>query len=131
MAVLLKRSIAFFVDAIILGVFFSVFKIIFISLDFELNSFSYFLFLTPIFFKDIVFRNASIGKKIVGIAIFSRDGSIPDFKILIKRAFLMTIVGYFYFWKGFFIDKCYYSTLIEWEDKNFGTKVVNLKALRK
>lgn len=125
MTILLKRSIAFFIDALFLGMFFTVFKKVFILLSFEPNSFSYFLLLIPFFFKDIVFRNASVGKKIMGISILNKDGSIPDFKLLIKRAFLMTGIGYIYAWKGFFIDKKYYSALIEWEEKSFGTSVVD------
>ncbi|MBR2634560.1 MAG: RDD family protein [Clostridia bacterium] len=125
MEVLRKRLIAFFFDALILGVFYSIFKRIFLWLNMEPNSISYFLFISPFFFKDIVFRNASVGKKIVGLAIYNKDGSIPNFKLLIKRSFLMTTIGYLYFCKGFFVDKKYYSALIEWEEKTFGTKVVN------
>lgn len=35
--------------------------------------------------KDLLFKNASIGKKIMGIAIYTEDGNIPIKNILIKR----------------------------------------------
>lgn len=41
--------------------------------------------------KDLLFRNASIGKKIVGIAIYFKD-EIPPKKLIIKRNLLTVIV---------------------------------------
>ena len=131
MPLLLKRSIASFIDDFVVAVFFYIFQNIFIKFGFELNFFVYFLFLTPLFFKDIVFRNASIGKKIVGLVICNKDGSLPDFKILVKRAFLMYSVGYYYFLKGLCIDKIYFSELVYWEENTFGTKVINSKTRNK
>lgn len=35
--------------------------------------------------KDLMFKNASFGKKILGLGIFYENGKIPSFKILINR----------------------------------------------
>ena len=48
-----------------------------------------------IFFKDCVFRNASLGKRMLGVSIYTIDWQMPTMVDLIKRLFYQYIVGSF------------------------------------
>lgn len=84
-----KRIVAFYIDNMIVsGVSMLIFLII---SNFDLVGIFYYfnwyiivgLILTSL--KDIVFRNASIGKKLLGIKIEKDDGKLPSILILILR----------------------------------------------
>ena len=84
------------------------------------------LFMLPLGFRDFVFRNASIGKKIVGICVFDKDFNVPSFKTLFIRGFYGTTVEYLMFSKAMHLDGEYIS-LFDWERDKIGTFVIDKK----
>ncbi len=89
-----------------------------------------FIIISFIFVKDIVFRNASIGKKIMGIAIFNREWKAPGILVMIKRNLLMYTIGYALWWKAVFVDGNK-MTVIDWERNTLGTTVIDIKVFKK
>ena len=83
----------------------------------------------PIFLKDLVFRNASIGKKLLGIVIYDNNWQPPKVKILVKRTVLMLTAGYLLFFKIKFIDGDM-TELFNWEKNYIGTRVIDKKIFK-
>ena len=71
-------------------------------------------------FKDFLFRNASFGKKIMGLVILDDKSNVPSLKIMIKRGFLMPTLGYVIFVKSIFTGDDFKN----WELDKLKTKVV-------
>ena len=104
------------------------------SLDFKISvvpvslpSFGFFIISLPIVFKDFVFGNAGIGKKIMGLVIVDKDNQKPTTKVLIKRGIIMPLFGSLMFAK-------YSGTkngFEDWEMRKIGTKVIAKKDLEK
>ena len=129
MKILKKRALAFLID----GFMFSILWVY--GQSFLLNWFPNagkiinIILFVPLFFKDLVFRNASIGKKLLGIEIYNDDWKSPSFGTLIKRAFLMTTIGYVLFFKSKFVDGEIIS-LFDWEREHLHTRVIDKKVLK-
>jgi len=98
--------IAILIDGFVFGAFYTLLKD-FIIPDpfFDLGIISYLILFLPLFCKDMLFRNASLGKKIMGISIFDRNWKKPSFPLLFKRAFLTLTVGYMICCKSIFVEK--------------------------
>lgn len=89
----IRRLLALFLDISIITIGLSIIlDFIFVNIFTEESyvyiitfSFTYTIFYFALFItKDFLFKNASLGKKIFGIAIFSND-EIPSKKVLFKR----------------------------------------------
>ena len=80
-------------------------------------SFGAILITIPIFCRDLLFRNASLGKKIMRIKIVDFDGNMPKAKTVIKRGFLMNTVGFVLLFLKYDIQK--------WEIDVCKTKIVH------
>ncbi len=128
MKILKKRAFAFLIDVLLYGMFFVPATKLLAFLNNHHGAFFYIVFLAPFFFRDIVFRNASIGKKIMGIGIFSIDWKYISPWVLLKRSLLMTSVGYLYLWKSVFIEHNTIA-LFDWERECLETRVVDLKVV--
>ena len=74
--------------------------------------------------KDLTFKNASIGMKIMGLMVLDKDFNIPDKKLLIKRGFRMFFQRDLEF--ALYKNKEHY--VIKWEYNRFGTITVNKKS---
>ena len=130
MKILTKRAIALFIDGLVFGIYYSLCHNILSNWIEYLGTVVYVILLVPLFFKDIIFRNASIGKKIMGIAIYDVNWEKPKLAILVKRAFLMLTVGYLLFWKSMFVDGEIIA-LFDWERNSLKTVVIEKKVLKK
>ena len=75
--------------------------------------------------KDLLFRNASVGKKIMGLVIVDDKRNIPNIKNMLKRGILMPTLGYIIFITSAF-DKDYFEM---WELNTLKTMVVNKSTL--
>lgn len=125
MKIIKKRVLALLVDSFILGSIIAILQLIFPDLFLD-NVFWACLIVVPFVCRDFVFRNASIGKKLFGIAIYDKNWKKPTFILLLKRSFLTATVGYVLAWKYRFIDG---NTLllIDWERETLGTMVIDKK----
>jgi uncharacterized RDD family membrane protein YckC len=99
MKVLKKRAIALLIDGFILGIYYEFLRLLLPENFFNLGVFSYIIIFVPFFFRDCIFKNASIGKKIVGIKVFTIDWTTPSVLLLAKRALFMATIGYVLWWK--------------------------------
>ena len=76
-----------------------------------------------VFFGDLVFRNASIGKKLMGFIVVDDKWKKPSVGKLFKRKLLMYSIGWLVFIKlGFNVKK-----LAIWEYDHVHTRVVEKK----
>ena len=85
MKIFKKRFIAFVIDLLILGCLIFILKQ-FVTI--RKNSFEYAALFLPLFFRDFIFKGASIGKAIVGIRIYGKEWESPSFFLLLKRSVL-------------------------------------------
>ena len=129
MKIIRKRILAFLIDSFFLGSIFVLCQILFSYWRIKIGTIGYVLLFVPFMFKDLIFQNASFGKKLMGIAIYDNNWLRPKFTVLIKRTFLMLTVGYVLFWKAKFIDADFIS-LLNWESEIVKTRVVDRKVLR-
>ena len=94
MKVMKKRLIALLIDGFIFGVLYELCRTFLFDAFFELGVLSYVIMFLPFIFKDCVFKNASIGKKVVGICIFTTKWDQPSIFALAKRTLYMSTIGY-------------------------------------
>ena len=129
MKILKKRAIASVIDSFIYGMLLEMFMRCFPSLRMT-NGIVYLIMLMPFFARDIVFKNASIGKKIMGIEIYDKTWNVPKFHVLFKRSLVTNMFLYLLLYKAFFTDKNYLIALnIEYE--KLGTFVIDKKFLKR
>ena len=126
MKILKKRAIALLIDSFIFGAFYELCRSFLPEGFFKLGTLAYVILFIPFAFKDCVFRNASIGKKIVGICIFTTEWKTPSFLLLAKRTLYMGTWGYSIFLKNKFIDGRIIS-LFDWEQNVLKTLVIDKK----
>ena len=129
MSVLKKRAIAILIDSFILGSIIVLCDTLLQGLGASLGNFDL-LLIALMIFKDCIFKNASIGKKIMGIAIYNIKWQPPRFGVLIRRALLMQTIGYLLFCKAMLIDRNF-TQLLDWERDTFGTRVIDNKLYKK
>lgn len=87
-----KRILASLIDWYILyfGIYgiilFIKYKIFYYFPNYEIYKFFVdFIYIIYFLFKDLIFKNASIGKKLVGIKIVTKDNYIPKIYIIVLR----------------------------------------------
>jgi hypothetical protein len=93
-----------------------------------------FLFLlVPYFLKELTFRNASIGKKIMGLVIYDSDWNLlSPLKTVARTIFMMTVGDATYGLMGYTKFKREKRiAFIEWELKHVKTQVVEKKVYKK
>jgi len=136
--ILFKRKIAAFIDYLILGTMLTVcgfsdmpewfwgirFRVG--ALPVSLPSIGFFAVLFLIALKDFLFRNASLGKKIMGLCILDENGTVPNVKIMLKRGFFMQTAGYVTYLRYCFSD----GDIVEWELQHLKTQVVSQKSTK-
>ena len=83
----------------------------------------------PFFLKDCLVRNASIGKKIMGIAVYDNCWNKPTFLLSIKRTAMTSIFGCVLIWESVFIGGSKMA-LFEWEKNVVKTFVIDKKVYK-
>ena len=90
--------------------------------------------LSAITFKDFVFKNASLGKKIMGLIILDGNWNVPDRKLMRKRGYRMMVEGFskYAVYHVFRLDMLDADLGFEkWEFEKCGTRVVDKKVFAK
>ena len=85
-----KRILAIFIDSFIVNLIITIMYSHFFWTNVN-YAISYILSLSMFIFKDIVFKNKSIGKKIIGLEITTKNGQKPKFFILLLRNLFVII----------------------------------------
>ena len=126
MKILTKRAIATVIDIIVL---ITIIELILLYIyNGNLSDMSIlrhvWLFLVCFGMKDAIFKNASIGKKILGIAIYRKNLSKPTRNETIIRTSKMTFIGAFILLKCL-IAKSSLLSFFEWEKNELNTMVID------
>ena len=130
MKVLKKRIFALFFDSFILGVYYEMCRRFLPEWFSYLGSLGYVLLLSPFVLKDLVFRNASIGKKIMGLRIYDINWQKPSFSVLIKRTCIVSVLGFAQFWRALFVNGNYIA-IFDMERDKMKTFVIDKKVYKK
>ena len=111
---LVKRGIALFIDGLIYGMgIFLVQKYIGGAFAEPSTLLAIMMFL-PYFFKDALFNGASIGKRMMRLAVYKTSWERLSFWESFKRVVLVSAVGYVVFLKSFFSEEGTLS-FFDWE----------------
>ncbi len=129
MKILKKRVLAVCIDCFILASAVAVCQMVIGDPFPEISKALLPLIFIPLFFRDALFKNASIGKKVVGIAIYNDDWKNPGVKTLVKRSFLTFTLGFVLFWKSIFVDESKIS-VFDLEREKLGTRVIDKKVYK-
>ena len=129
MKVLKKRGLAYFFDFIF---------VMFIAVG--IQSLANYLFdgkvqiqiplIILFFIRDYLFKNASLGKIIFGLRIYTTKWEKPDFLLLLKRSFFVSTIGYVVLRKAKFVDGNMIA-FFDYERDYFGTFVIDKKIYQK
>ena len=128
MTIMQKRAVALLIDELIYASIIAAIQLAVPDLLVGKGPLLILLFI-PLLFRDILFRNASIGKKIMRIAIFDNSWQPPKPLLLFKRSFLTGTVVYVMLYKYKFVDGCVLPA-IDWERDNIGTRVIDLEVYK-
>ena len=128
MKILTKRAIALCIDASLFGCLF-VFCQKLLAQWVTVNTGWIVLLCVPLFFKDLVFRNASIWKKIMRICVLDNKWQNPRMTTMIKRTACMLTYGYVLFLKARFVEGQMLS-LFDWERDALQTRVIDKAVLK-
>ena len=129
MKVFKKLVMSFFIDSFIVG---SILVAVNKMLDFcgwNFGNWDILLLLGMLSIKDLAFRNGSIGKKIMGIAIYDGNWRAPKIKTMLKHSLIMPFAGFVLASKAKFID----GNLIrvfDFERDRIGTMVIDKKLFK-
>ena len=129
MKIIKKRALAILIDSFIMGTFFVIFQELTKLFEFSIGNWDL-LLLIPFFCRDFTFRNASIGKKILGIAVYDEKWQYPSLKKIFVRSIVISTVGYVIFFKFKFIDGNIIQFL-DWERDKLGARVIDKKVFRR
>lgn len=126
MKVFKKRLFAYLIDSFAFGIAFAIFQLGFPQAYAFILKYDLLLCLmfVPFFFKDVLFRNASLGKKIMRISIYDNNWKKPNVKTLFLRALRVTTVGYVMIWRAILTGEGVISVL-DWEREKIGTRVID------
>lgn len=102
----------------------------FYSLEFDtftIPSIGMLLLICCVISKDLMFKNASIGKKIMGLVIVDLEGSIPSATLIIKRGFIIHTIGYL----TLLLHLRTNLDFVKWEAERIRTKIIKKSELNK
>jgi len=94
-------------------------------IPFSLPSVGFILVVAYFACKDLLFKNASLGKKIMGLMIVDADGRISGYKEIMKRGVLINSWGYMSLVKTVFSGEGSFKEWEEnWEIDHLKTRVI-------
>ena len=129
MKLLTKRIIAALIDTFILGSIMVLFQKTFEFFGVNASGFSKIMVVVLFSFKDLPFRNASVGKKILGIAVYDKDFEKPTVKKTVFRSLATAVVGHVFLFKIIFVSGDIIS-FFDWE-KTLGCFVADKKVIKR
>ena len=129
MKILKKRIFALIFDGFIIGALISIFQLLVPNFADKIKL-EVLLLIVLYLFKDFTFRNASIGKKIMGISIYTIRWSKPNFSQLLKRSAVMATMGNVLYWKSKRLEGNT-AAIIDWERDKLKTVVIDNEVFKK
>lgn len=123
MKILKKRFFAAMVDAFVFGSAVACIQLLLPNLLVKAGFLAAFLLLS-FSVRDVVFGNASIGKKLFKISVYDKSWGKPKISLLIFRSLGTMTVGYLLMIKAAFTHGEFIS-VFDWEKSRFGTVVID------
>ena len=123
-----KRVVAYLIDIFLFAIGYEVARQLLSKLVEEPTRIAIFLVI-PFVFRDMVFRNASLGKKILGIVVLDLKWQKPPIRLMLKRAVLENTKGIMHCYKSFFLGEKGITLIsyIDWEMSDTKTFVIDKK----
>ena len=123
-----KRIAAFIIDLLILGCLIAILKQF---VEIRKNSLEYAALFLPLFLRDLTFKGASFGKKIMGIRVYNNEWKTPSYRLVLKRTFRMTYLGFnAWFNNGAIVGEGIIE-MLDLEHQKIGTRVVENEVYKK
>ena len=123
--IILKRFAAWFIDTLIFGCLRIVtvyrFEAVLVGIIHILLAFLWDLC------KDLIFRHASPGKRIMGLVVVDMEGRIPSIRGVMVRSVISNVVGVYIF-QWYWITSRNYT---DWENEYVRMKVIERKAWKR
>ena len=94
MRLIRKRAVAWLIDVFIYAALFALLFKYVTKLFGDKGDIFYYILLIPLFAKDCIFKNRSIGKKIMGLSVYKSNWEKASPFELIKRSFLTMVFSY-------------------------------------
>ena len=121
-----KRYIAMLIDSFAFGLILAICKFGLDALEFRSLEIMFALIVLVLSLRDVIFANASFGKKCVGISVYDLNWKKPKIAVLIKRSFSTATLGMAILFKSRFSEEGTIS-FIDWERDKLGTMVIDDK----
>ncbi len=136
MKILKKRILAFVIDSFFLGLLLMDFLDIIARINSNVDFIDFESFFAVLFiFKDCIFINGSLGKKIMGLVVYNANWQRPSFVHSLKRTVATNFIAPFMFFKAFIsfsgpdhVDKLRFFS---WEKNVLNSFVIDKKVYRK
>lgn len=93
MKIIKKRAFAYVIDCLLIGIILVASNKIFISFGVDISKFNIVIVIFLSSFKDCVFINASVGKKLLGVAVYNKKWNKPTLLHSLKRTLSTFIVA--------------------------------------
>lgn len=125
-----KRLFALLMDVFAFAYFYETFRIYIATFISFTNSWGYFIVILPLIMRDLFFRNASLGKKLMGLVIVDEKWSNPSVFTVIKRTTVITSFGHLLLYRLRTLHTNMETTLIaeqKWELEHLKARVVEKK----
>lgn len=129
-----KRIFAYLIDGLLFAFCYEMLRdyiAIFIKIT---DSWGYFLVFLPLIIRDFWFRNASLGKKILGLVVVDDNWLTPRFSTIVKRSAFTATLGFALLTKlksENHDKKQIVFSEMEWECRHLRARVVEKKAYNK
>ena len=128
--IFIKRAMAFLIDVHIFAIYFMACQHFFPEVFKNIGTIGYLILFIPWFCRDIIFINASIGKKIFGLTILDDKWNRPDVWVTVKRSVIRMSLGHIRFIEAIF-SRGRLLTHLKWEKEFLKTVVVERKVYKK
>lgn len=130
MKILKKRIIAFLIDCFLIGILGGALQYVLRKNGIYLDYLVFALMIVLLLFKDTLCVNASIGKKIMGISIYTLAWQKPRLPVILKRTLCVITVVYLLCWKAFFVSGDFIA-IFDCERERAGTFAIDKKVYKK
>ena len=130
MKIIKKRAFAYVIDCLLICIILVASNKIFISFGVDISKFNIVILIFLSSFKDCVFINASIGKKLLGVVVCNKKWNKPTLLHSLKRTLSTFIVAPISLCRmsAFHMDK---MTFLNWEKNVLQSFVIDKKVYKK
>lgn len=131
--IFIKRSFAFLIDVFLFAFLYEMLRNYLSSFLSITGSWGYFIIVLPLVMRDLLLRNASLGKALMGLVVVDEKWSAPSVATVIKRTVLTTALGHLLLYRLRKINENMEEALLaeqEWELQYLKARVVERKVYK-